>query len=36
MAPEAALSLLLGQAITEIRRDYPAPHLGDVDVSFQL
>lgn len=32
MAPEAALSLLLGQAITEIRRDYPAPHLGDVDV----
>lgn len=32
MAPEAALSLLLGQAISEIRRDYPTPNSGDVDV----
>ena len=31
VAPEAALSLLLGQAVSEIRRDYPDAHgnLGD-------
>jgi high affinity sulfate transporter 1 len=32
VAPEAALSLLLGQAISEIRRDYPSVHFGDIDV----
>ncbi|KAF8806674.1 sulfate anion transporter [Phlegmacium glaucopus] len=32
VAPEAALSLLLGQAISEIRHDYPAPPSGDYDL----
>lgn len=29
MAPEAALSLLLGQAISDVRHDYPDAH-GDM------
>ncbi|CAA7260456.1 unnamed protein product [Cyclocybe aegerita] len=29
VAPEAALSLLLGQAISEIRHEYPDPHHGE-------
>lgn len=32
VAPEAALSLLLGQAIAEIRHDYPDPHDGQADL----
>ncbi|TFK45036.1 sulfate anion transporter [Crucibulum laeve] len=32
VAPEAALSLLLGQAISEIRHDYPDPHSGKTDL----
>jgi MFS superfamily sulfate permease-like transporter len=29
VAPEAALSLLLGQAVSEIRHEHPDPHSGD-------
>uniref|UniRef100_A0A8H7Y863 STAS domain-containing protein n=1 Tax=Psilocybe cubensis TaxID=181762 RepID=A0A8H7Y863_PSICU len=32
VAPEAALSLLLGQAVSEIRHDYPDPHDGQADL----
>ncbi|KAF9477886.1 sulfate anion transporter [Pholiota conissans] len=32
VAPEAALSLLLGQAISDIRHDYPDPHGDEADV----
>lgn len=32
VAPEAALSLLLGQAVSEIRHDYPNPHDGEADM----
>ncbi|KAF8957348.1 sulfate anion transporter [Flammula alnicola] len=32
VAPEAALSLLLGQAISEIRHEYPDPHSGEADL----
>lgn len=31
MAPEAALSLLLGQAVSEIRHEHPDPHSGEGD-----
>jgi MFS superfamily sulfate permease-like transporter len=31
VAPEAALSLLLGQAIAEIRYEHPDPHSGQGD-----
>jgi MFS superfamily sulfate permease-like transporter len=31
VAPEAALSLLLGQAISQIKHDYPEPKEGEVD-----
>ncbi len=31
MAPEAALSLLLGQAISDIRHDIPDPHSDEAD-----
>ncbi|KAF8161461.1 sulfate anion transporter [Crassisporium funariophilum] len=32
VAPEAALSLLLGQAVSEIRHDYPDQQPGEADV----
>ncbi|PPQ88997.1 hypothetical protein CVT25_005095 [Psilocybe cyanescens] len=32
VAPEAALSLLLGQAVSEIRHEYPDPHDGQADL----
>ena len=32
VAPEAALSLLLGQAVTNIKRDYPDPKEGEPDL----
>ena len=31
VAPEAALSLLLGQAISEFHLDHPDPHSGESD-----
>lgn len=31
VAPEAAMSLLLGQAISEIKHDYPEPQEGETD-----
>ncbi|KAL4263976.1 SLC26A/SulP transporter family protein [Pleurotus pulmonarius] len=31
VAPEAALSLMLGQAVADIRHDFPDPHSGDAD-----
>jgi len=31
VAPEAALSLILGQAISEIRYEHPDPHSGEGD-----
>ncbi|KAF9012661.1 sulfate anion transporter [Cyathus striatus] len=32
VAPEAALSLLLGQAVAEIRHDYPDPHSREAEI----
>ena len=32
VAPEAALSLLLGQAISQIKHDYPEPKEGEPDL----
>lgn len=31
VAPEAALSLLLGQAVDDLRHDHPDPHSGEGD-----
>ena len=32
VAPEAALSLLLGQAVIDVKRDYPDPKEGEPDL----